>query len=831
MKNTIRLLLLTIAFCAISTLTVLANSIPYFTGGAVQTLSVCQNSSVTGINALLAVIDSDSGQTETWQVVSAPVHGSLSGLSTTATSTGSTLTPSGIGYMPTTGYAGTDTFTISINDGTDADTLLIAVTVIALPNAGTISGAASVCVRASTTFTTTGSGGFWASSNATASVSGSGVVTGASAGLDTISYIAINSCGTATAMRTITILPLPTAGTLSGRPSLCVGDTTTYSSTVGSGFWSTITGRATISGSGLARGVSAGADTVRYTVINSCGSAIALRAIVVNPLPASGTITGLDSVCEGATTTLTDSASGGTWAATNSNAGISATGTVTGIRAGLDTIHYTVTNTCGTSAATFVVRILPAPVSGSLTGVSAICRGRNTVISSTGTGGAWSLTNTRATLSHDTLTAVAPGWDTVLYTVTNSCGTATAMHAIRIDTLPVLPAITGRNGVCRGTTTTLHIATTGGTWVSTSHFTTLADSVVTGVAYGRDTITYIATNICGADTAYHLIRVDTIAPRASVITGPTSVCVRDSIALFDSTSGGIWRSLNTSLALVNPAGHVLGRAAGTVQIMYKVGNSCGLDSTTTTITVRPLPNAGRIIGLDSVCQGSTITLRDSVAGGRWSSSESDFASVSSSGIVTGNLYGSVIIRYVVTNSCGTDTATHRVDINIPVPPIAGDDSLCIGSFLILTNSVAGGTWSSSNILVAFVVGGYTVGYAAGTTTITYSATNACGTTATTHDVHVYDCTSGIAEPSSTATTLSIVPNPNQGNFILHLPVNAQNTTTADMHITNLLGQTVFRQTISTSSPSLPMQLSLPKGIYTLSVTLADKVWREKVVVE
>ncbi len=76
--------------------------------------------------------------------------------------------------------------------------------------AGTITGASAVCAGSTISLTDAKPGGTWSESNGKATVSG-GLVSGASAGTDTISYSATNTCGyTASVTKAITINPLPT---------------------------------------------------------------------------------------------------------------------------------------------------------------------------------------------------------------------------------------------------------------------------------------------------------------------------------------------------------------------------------------------------------------------------------------------------------------------------------------------------------------------------------------------------------------------------------------------------------------------------------------------
>ena len=85
-------------------------------------------------------------------------------------------------------------------------------------------------------------------------------------------------------------------------------------------------------------------------------------------MPIAGSITGTGIICEGSTTTLSDAASGGTWSSISTGvATIDGAEVVTGISAGTSVISYTVSNSCGTVAATTIVTVNPLPIAGSIT--------------------------------------------------------------------------------------------------------------------------------------------------------------------------------------------------------------------------------------------------------------------------------------------------------------------------------------------------------------------------------------------------------------------------------------------------------------------------------
>jgi len=131
------------------TLTVIFTYRPLvFTGGS--TLSVCRNAAATSINSLLTTNDTTNSSTVTWNVASAPAHGTLSGFPASATS-GTGISPAGLNYTPATGYVGNDTFSIGIADGYgNTDTTTIYVTVVAPSAVFTPPG--PVCLGSPVTF-------------------------------------------------------------------------------------------------------------------------------------------------------------------------------------------------------------------------------------------------------------------------------------------------------------------------------------------------------------------------------------------------------------------------------------------------------------------------------------------------------------------------------------------------------------------------------------------------------------------------------------------------------------------------------------------------------
>ena len=96
--------------------TIPTNNPPFFINNDPQYDTLCANT-VTDISSLLAILDADMGQTETWSIVSAPTNGTITGLNATATSNGGIVAPTGVTYTPDPGFNGTDLLIVNVDDG------------------------------------------------------------------------------------------------------------------------------------------------------------------------------------------------------------------------------------------------------------------------------------------------------------------------------------------------------------------------------------------------------------------------------------------------------------------------------------------------------------------------------------------------------------------------------------------------------------------------------------------------------------------------------------------------------------------------------------------
>jgi len=581
------------------------------------------------------------------------------------------------------------------------------VTVNQSPSA--ISGPTTVCSGDSITLSDVTAGGVWtSSSSAIATVNFStGVVKGvAASGTFRISYELSSGCYSTTGLMTVNPLP----ALISGVASVCVGGLTSLSDATAGGFWSASNSDVTVgSGSGFVTGLggaTAGLDTITFSSSAGC---FRTAVVTVNPLPAP--ISGVDSVCKGSTTSLSDIGSG-TWSSSAVTvATIAASGVVTGVASGVSTITFKLSTGCLTTTQ-LTVNALPTAILGP----TSLCVGYTTTLSDLTPSGTWSSSNAGvASIGSNTgiVGGATAGTSTIVFKLTvTGCATSTTMT---VDATPA--AISGATSVCIGTTTGFSDATVGGTWSSnnTAVATISAAGIVTGVSFGVATISYKVSTGCFATSTI------TVNTNPSAITGTTHVCVGSTTALTDLSTLGNWNSSNTAVAVfVDAFGDVQGVSAGTTTISYTIATGC---AASVTLTVYALPAA--ISGAGAVCVGSTLSLSDGTAGGTWTSASTANATIgSSTGVLTGVSQGTDIINYTVTSTGCVSSKT--VTIN-PLPTaITGNQTVCVGSLISLSDGTGGGTWSSSNTAKATVDGsGNVTGIAVGTSSITYMLGTGC----------------------------------------------------------------------------------------------------------
>ena len=745
-----------------------------------------------------------------------------------------------------------------------------------------IGGDSILCAGISTTLSDGVHGGTWSSSNTAVATIGSttGVVTAIAAGTTTITY---NVTGVITT-KVITVNALPVGGVILGTTTICSGATTVLSDPTGTagGTWSSGSPAvATVSATGIVTGLSAGTANISYNVTNSCGTAGAMMVMHVNSAASAGTISGPSSVITGATISLTDAVTGGTWSASNTNATVSATGVVTGVTAGTVIISYTVTGSCGTAVATKLITVNAASSLPAISGYFfSMCAGTTLPFWDATPGGAWSISPVSvATVSATgVVTGISAGTATLSYTLGGAL--TTAIVTVNASPSPII----GATHLCLWSTMTVTDSTPGGVWSSglPSKASVTPTGLVTAINHSELDIPIYYTLPDGCRAAL----IFTIDSAPAPISGPNKVCLGATISLLD-TGVGTWSGTN-AYATVDGSGDVTGVAVGSVGVTFTAPTTgC---TRIFTVTVNPIP--APINGTLSVCTGSVTFVSDvTTPGVSWTSSNTSVATISGSGGVTGIGPGTATITYMIANTC---TRTAVVTVN-PTPaavaPIMGPSTIShSGGSVTLTDATPGGVWSSSNTAIL------TVGSATGVTTavttlgsanINYIVTNAYGcrswatkviwtspapphhggttiiTAGSAVDINdelqggewtsdnnsvatvdgngtvtgiaagqaniIHTITNSSGEVSTSILPLvvnpvpfevSMFPNPNNGGFTLHGTIASRTDEDVTIEIMDMLGKVVYVHTVTAAGGVInePIGLSgIESGIYLLNV--------------
>lgn len=229
------------------------------------------------------------------------------------------------------------------------------VTVSALP---VISGS-EVCTGSTVQLSATGTPNVsnpWTSSDpAVASISNSGVVTGAAAGTTIITFTNSDGCSSTYSLDAVS------APSITGNLTICSGGTTQLN---GSGtpnstnpWTSSNPAVATVSASGLVTGISNGVTTIVYTNSGSCDNSVQVT------VSSGAAIAGNTTVCNGVNSTLTGTGTPDPttpWTSSNTAvATVDNSGNVISIAPGTTTITYLNNGGCSTTAL-FTVLALPA---------------------------------------------------------------------------------------------------------------------------------------------------------------------------------------------------------------------------------------------------------------------------------------------------------------------------------------------------------------------------------------------------------------------------------------------------------------------------------------
>lgn len=532
---------------------------------------------------------------------------------------------------------------------------------------------------------------------------------------------------------------------IKGSSLICLNDTTTYTNDTTGGKWFSVdTSIASIDSlSGLITSKDTGSVNIYYKVgNNSCPSNITYKQITITTPPYAAPITGNDTMCSGGTLVLSSASSKlGYWYSSNtsiattfpSSQGNVSKGYIYGWNGGNVTITFTVTNGCARST-TKDIYVRRMPVVDTITGSNKVCVGDTIHVHNATTGGTWNVqASSRNTItSSGVITSKAQGFNKIFYTVidTFGCGT-TVNYDINNYALPYVNQIQGADTICMLSSTNFTNFTSGGIWSSsnTSIATVDINGLIKGISSGQASINYTITNVSGCSTTVSKSIYVKAATLLNAISGKDSICLNDTEQYYNNTSGGIWSTLsNGAVSGISTFGLLSANNAGNDTITYTVTNTSGcITSQEKHITVKT-PQYVPIIGVDSICVGDKETFTNTISGGSWSNTNTNYGNINSTGKYLSNNAGVDTIQYsYVSNGCPAEALKKLVIQKQDSATITGDTSICIDQIIQLSQSISGGIWKSNNYSVAEIDNnGIVKGLDTGQVIMTYTITNKLG---------------------------------------------------------------------------------------------------------
>ena len=686
---------------ATQTFTITVNPTP--TVGAVSNQTLCNGSSSTAISFTGGVAGTTYNWTNSNATIGLPLSGTGDITSFTATNGGTTTSAGVVTVIPTTGLCtGTaETFTITVNPSS-------AVTVI--PSQTLCNGTSSAAVN----FTGAVSGTTYTWTNTNTSIglaaTGSGNIaafTAVNSGTSpSVAMIVVtpsaSSCVGTTQTFSITVNPTPTAAPVAGQ-TLCNGSPTaaiSFSGTVAGTIYNwtntnTTIGLAATGTGNIASFTAVNSGSVITTAVvnvtpaaNGCTGAAQTFTITVDPTPTVATIAN-QTLCNGLTTAsvnFTGPVTGTTYTWTNSNTTIGLAATGAGGIAAFTAVNTSITsssvatiivtplaNGCTGPSGTFIYSVNPSPYSGTVTGLSAVCAGSNITLADGTTGGVWSASNTHASVIGGLVSGNSAGLDTIIYSVTNVCGTASSTEVVTVNTLPIHYTISGGGSYCAGG----------------AGFDLMLSGSETGVGYqlydgaavgspiaGTGMVLDLGTHTSGG--SYTAIGTNTVTGCSSPMTGSTTIVVNPLPHVYTVTGGGSYCAGGSGL----PVG-LNGSDAGVNYQLFNGSTAVG-------------------VAVPGSATGLPITFGLQVAAGTYTV----LATNATTGCVN-NMSGSVTISVNVLVYDSVSISTGSID------------SVCVGTVVTYTATPVGGGASPSYL--------WTVnGFPAGTTGNTYTYTPADG---------------------------------------------------------------------------------------------------------
>ncbi len=540
---------------------------------------------------------------------------------------------------------------------------------------------------------------------------------------------------------TVSVSPVPSAcGTLTVTPSAIFGN---GGGTISAYQW-TFTGGTPASSTNQnppsVNYASCGNYTISICATNECGTTCGTTPANVYCLPTANAGPN-QTICDGTSTTLTGSASGGTagynysWTPTATlNTPWNSSTTATPVATTTYTLQVSDANGC-TDNDQVVITLIPAPIVN-VVAPAPLCAGQSATITATGaTTYSWS--PSAGLNSTNTATVIATPTITTTYTVTGTTGTCSDQQTVIVTVypLPVLTINPNPVTICVGSSTVLTVnGANTYTWSPSTGLNITTGATVTATPTITTTYTVLGTSVNLCTSTSTVIVTVTALPVVTASSPDYTICNAQSTTL--NGAGANTYSWNPTTGLTNPNSSST-TASPTITTTYTltgiIGANCSATDTVV-INVLPLPNISVNPPTPLCAGGSTILTATGGNGFQWSPSTG--LSQTNGNNITAN--PSVTTTYTVTgNGANGCSASNTVIVVVnPLPVVVVNPPspfICLGNSQSMTASGASTyTWNPSGNLSASTGAIVTATpLAVGTYTYTVVGTTGAGCTAQT----------------------------------------------------------------------------------------------------
>ena len=422
--------------------------------------------------------------------------------------------------------------------------------------------------------------------------------------------------------------------------------------------------------------VSDAADTTKTDQSDSLFSVSGQSVPVVSAL-------GKTKLCTGESVTLTSSfATGNTW-----YPGGATTQSITVNTAGNYYVVVTDTNGCSAQSNSLTVSVGAPPSRPTVAagGPTNFCIGGSVVLtSSQASGNTWYPSGQTS----QSITVTSAGSYSVTYTDSTGCSATSLATNVTTNPVPTV-SVQAPATVCQGDTVTLTSSSnTGNVWFPGGDTTQSLMVTQSGVYYVQVT----DANNCTTNSVPDTVTVKSRpAPPTIAANGSLNLCPGSSVTIKATPSTGITWSTGVVDSVLTID------TSMTVYATYTHSNGCSSNSSELTTSLKSAPAKPAITrsGNATFCQGDSVVLTSSAAGGNtWSTGDtSQSIVVKSSGTISvsnSNAFG-----------CSSTSNPELIQVNsLPATPSitrTGASQACLGDTITLTSSTLyGNSWSNGD---------------------------------------------------------------------------------------------------------------------------------------